>query len=120
MLQKGATGYVLKQTAGDALISAIRTVLGGGTFLDPAVAGKMFESRKTPRGARGAQLTEREQEVLNMVAWGHTNKEIASVFGITVKTVETHKMNGMQKLEITSRADLVLYAMTMGWLKRPD
>jgi two-component system response regulator NreC len=120
MLQKGASGYVLKQTAGNALISAIRTVLDGGTYLDPAVAGKMIESSKAPRGAGGAQLTEREQEVLKMVAWGHTNKEIASILGITVKTVETHKMNGMQKLEITSRADLVLYAMTLGWLKRTE
>jgi len=119
MLQNGASGYVLKQTAGDVLVSAIRTVLEGGTYLDPAVAGKMFESRAATRTASGDDLTGREREVLTMVAWGHTNKEIAATLGITVKTVETHKMNGMQKLDITSRADLVRYAMGQGWLERP-
>ncbi|HEX8252350.1 MAG TPA: response regulator transcription factor [Thermoanaerobaculia bacterium] len=117
MLQNGANGYVLKQTAGDVLVSAIRTVLGGGTFLDPAVAGRMFEAAAVGR-ASGDELTPREREVLTMVAWGHTNKEIASTLGITVKTIETHKMNGMQKLGLTSRADLVRYALSQGWLER--
>ena len=118
MLQSGATGYVLKQTAGDALLTAIRTVVAGGTYLDPAVAGKVFDASAPVRGAGTGEVTPREREVLTMVAWGHTNKEIASVLGITVKTVETHKMNGMQKLEIGSRADLVRYAMAQGWLDR--
>ncbi len=117
MLSNGASGYVLKQTAGDALLSAIREVAAGGTYLDPAVAGKMFEQAPL-RGAGSADLTPREREVVTMVAWGHTNKEIASVLGITVKTVETHKTNAMQKLEIGSRADLVRYAMAQGWLER--
>jgi two-component system response regulator NreC len=119
MLHNGASGYVLKQTAGDALVSAIRTVLAGGTFLDPAIAGKMFEPAAALRGTGGDELTGREREVLTMVAWGHTNKEIGATLGITVKTVETHKMNGMQKLEITSRADLVRFALSQGWLERP-
>ena len=118
MLQKGANAYVLKQTAGDVLVTAIRTVLQGGTYLDPAVAGKMFDAASPVRGAGSAELTAREREVLTMVAWGHTNKEIASVLGITVKTVETHKTNGMQKLEIGSRADLVRFALAQGWLER--
>jgi two-component system, NarL family, response regulator NreC len=118
MLQNGATGYVLKQTAGDALLSAIRTVMRGGTYLDPAVAGKVFDAASPVRGGSSGELTPREREVLTMVVWGHTNKEIASVLGITVKTVETHKMNAMQKLEIGSRAELVRYAMTQGWLER--
>ena len=118
MLQNGANGYVLKQTAGDALLTAIRTVLNGGTWLDPAVAGKVFDAGSPLRGAVTGEITAREREVLTMVAWGHTNKEIASVLGITVKTVETHKTNAMQKLEIASRADLVRYAMTQGWLDR--
>jgi two-component system response regulator NreC len=116
MLQNGATGYVLKQTAGDALLTAIRTVLRGGTYLDPAVAGKVFDAAAPVRGGGTGQVTAREREVLTMVSLGHTNKEIAAVLGITVKTVETHKMNGMQKLEIGSRADLVRYAMSQGWL----
>jgi len=118
MLQNGAAGYVLKQTAGDVLVSAIRTVAAGGTFLDPAVAGKMFESGATIRGNRAGELTSREHEVLTMVAYGHTNKEIAETLGITVKTVETHKANGMQKLGIASRADLVRFALEQGWLAR--
>ena len=118
MLQHGANGYVLKQTAGDVLVTAIRTVLADGTFLDPAVAGKMFDATSPMRGAVSSDLTAREQEVLTMVAWGHTNKEIASVLGITVKTIETHKANAMEKLEIRSRAELVRYAMAQGWLER--
>lgn len=118
MLQNGASGYVLKQTAGDVLITAIRTVAAGGTYLDPAVAGKMADSARPMRGAVSGDLTAREREVLTMVAWGHTNKEIASVLGITVKTVETHKANAMGKLEITSRAELVRYAIEQGWLQR--
>jgi len=118
MLSNGANGYVLKQTAGDALLTAIRDVVAGGTYLDPAVAGKMLDQSVALRGAGSAELTPREGEVVTMVAWGHTNKEIASVLGITVKTVETHKTNAMQKLEIGSRADLVRYAMAQGWLDR--
>jgi DNA-binding NarL/FixJ family response regulator len=119
MLQNGANGYVLKQTAGDVLITAIRTVVAGGTYLDPAVAGKIFESGARPmRGAGSDDLTVREREVLTMVAYGHTNKEIAARLGITVKTVETHKTNAMQKLEISTRADLVRFALAQGWLER--
>ena len=118
MLQNGANGYVLKQTAGDALLDAIRTVMRGGTYLDPAVAGKMFGTAAPVRGAVSANITSREREVLTLVAWGHTNKEIASILGITVKTVESHKTNAMQKLEIASRADLVRYALAKGWLER--
>jgi two-component system response regulator NreC len=120
MLQAGATGYVLKQTAAEVLIAAIRAVAAGNTYLDQAVAGKLMEAF----GSRGAQpgnrdlLTSREREIVSMVAYGHTNKEIASALGITVKTVETHKTNIMQKLEITSRAELVRFALSQGWLER--
>jgi DNA-binding NarL/FixJ family response regulator len=118
MLQSGANGYVLKQTAGDALLTAIRSALSGGTWLDPAIAGKLFDATAPAKHAGTSELTPREREVVTMVAWGHTNKEIAAVLGITVKTVETHKMNAMEKLEIGSRADLVRYAMGQGWLER--
>jgi DNA-binding NarL/FixJ family response regulator len=120
MLQAGATGYVLKQTAADVLIAAIRAVAAGNTYLDQAVAGKLMEAFGA-RGAAGASrdvLTAREREIVSMVAYGHTNKEIATTLGITVKTVETHKTNIMQKLEITSRAELVRFAMSQGWLER--
>jgi two-component system response regulator NreC len=117
MLHAGATGYVLKQTSSDVLLSAIRAVAEGGTFIDPAVAGKLVDSfgARTSTAQPGS-VTSREQQILTMVAYGHTNKEIAGALGITVKTVETHKTNIMQKLDITSRAELVRYAMAQGWL----
>jgi two-component system, NarL family, response regulator NreC len=116
MLQNGASGYVLKQTAAEVLVTAIRAVAEGRTFLDPAIEEKMLERKLSTRET--SVLTARETEVLTMVAYGHTNKEIAAVLGIAVKTVETHKTNAMQKLDIGSRADLVRYALAEGWLAR--
>jgi two-component system response regulator NreC len=120
MLQAGADGYVLKQTVADVLIAAIRAVASGGTYLDPSVAGKLSDAIAggSVRGVAPDAITAREREVLTLVAYGHTNKEIAALLGITVKTVETHKANAMQKLEITSRADLVRFALAQGWLER--
>ena len=117
MLQHGASGYVLKQTATDVLLEAIRTVAHGGTYLDPAVAYKI--APVAPREAhhrRTDELTAREREVLTMVAQGYTNKEIGSTLDIAVKTVESHKANAMAKLEIRSRAELVRFALAQGWL----
>lgn len=120
MLQAGASAYVLKQTAAPVLLAAIRAVASGGTFLDPVVAGKAVESTaaRAAGPASADSLTAREREVLTMVAYGHTNKEIAATLGIAVKTVETHKTNIMQKLEMTSRADLVRFAIARGWIAR--
>jgi two-component system, NarL family, response regulator NreC len=118
MLHAGATGYVLKQTAAEVLIAAMRAVAAGNTYLDRAVAGKLVEALGNLRGGAPDSLTPREREIVTMVAYGHTNKEIASALGITVKTVETHKTNIMQKLELTSRAELVKFALTQGWLEK--
>lgn len=119
MMQAGATGYVLKQTPASVLIEAIRTVASGGMFVDPAVAPKVASSTRASvaGGSDSSLLTPREQEVVTMVAYGHTNKEIAGILGITVKTVEAHKANLMQKLGITSRAELVRFALAQGWLQ---
>lgn len=118
MLRNGASGYVLKQTAADTLLTAIRTVAKGESYLDPAIAGKMSEWQASTVARSVDELTLREREVLTMVAYGHTNKEIASSLGITVKTVESHKANGMKKLDVASRADLVRYALGQGWLEQ--
>lgn len=118
MLQNGARAYVLKQTAADVLVAAIRVVMEGSVYLDPMIAGKLVEPRANGRSQAADELTPREREVLAMVARGHTNKEIATALGIAVKTVETHKANGMQKLEIGSRADLVQFALAHGWLEK--
>ncbi len=121
MLAAGATGYLLKQSAADALIEAIRTVSTGTPYLDPSVAGKViasFAKRENLKGEKTGELTEREREVAIAVARGHTNKEIAGTLSISVKTVESHKANLMQKLDLGSRADVVRYALQQGWLER--
>ena len=118
MLAAGARGYVLKRTAAEVLIAALRSVATGGTYLDPAVAGKMMDVPVRLRDSGGTGLlTPREQEVLSMVALGHSNKEIASTLGVTVKTVETHKTNGMARLDLHTRAELVRFALAEGWMK---
>lgn len=121
LLASGVTGYLLKQAAADELIKAIRLVASGDTYLDPAVAGKVvsgFVERKKLRGTRhGAELSGREREVLLSVAQGFTNKEIAARLQISVKTVESHKANIMEKLELSGRAEIVRYALEQGWLR---
>jgi len=123
LLTAGASGYLLKHAAAEDLIEAIRVVARGGTYLDPAVAGRVvsgFVERKKLRGSRaGDELSGREREVLCDVARGFTNKEIAARLRISVKTVETHKANLMEKLALSGRAEIVRYALQQGWLQ-PD
>ncbi len=122
LLRAGASGYVLKRTAAAELVRAIRAVASGGTYVDPSLAGTLLTDRShTPtRGALGPRadaLTAREQEVMRLVAHGHTNKEIGATLEISVKTVETHKTNAMGKLGLSSRAALVRFALEAGWLE---
>lgn len=119
MLAAGCSGYVLKQTPAEVLIEAIRSVAGGSTYIDPAVATKLAHSpaASSVSTSGDAALSEREQEVATMVVYGHTNKEIAERLGITVRTVETHKSNIMTKLGVENRADLVRFAISKGWLE---
>jgi two-component system, NarL family, response regulator NreC len=120
MLTAGASGYVLKKTAGDALIQAIRIVAAGGTYLEPSLAGGVVE-RALRRGNGGQTLNRRdlaprEEEVLRLIAWGHSNKQIAGQLGISVKTVESYKATAVEKLRLTTRTDILRYALTRGWL----
>jgi DNA-binding NarL/FixJ family response regulator len=121
LLEAGAAGYMLKRAAAEELIHAIRTVAEGGVYLDPAIAAKVVGSFvRLPALAGvsvGADLSERETEVIRLVAAGHTNKEIASHLTLSVKTVETYKGRSMEKLDLHSRAELVRYAMQRGWLQ---
>ena len=121
LLEAGAEGYVLKKTAVEVLIDAIRTVVTGGVYLDPSMAAKVVEGyvgKKRLRGeVQGSHLTDREQEVLVLTSKGYTNKDIAAHLGISVKTVETHKGNSMGKLDLKNRADIVRYALQQGWLQ---
>jgi DNA-binding NarL/FixJ family response regulator len=121
LLEAGASGYVLKRAAAEELVKAIRVVAAGGLYLDPALAGRVvsgYVGRRRMRGAaQGAELSEREEEVMRLVAWGYTNKEVAAYLNISVKTVETHKTNLMEKLDLKGRADVVRYALRQGWLR---
>jgi DNA-binding NarL/FixJ family response regulator len=120
LLKAGASGYVLKQVAFHELIQAICIVANGGIYLDKESQQHIADSyldRGVLKGeARGKPLTEREAEVLPLIANGHTNKEIARKLDVSVKTVETHKANSMRKLNLRSRAELVNYARDRGWL----
>jgi DNA-binding NarL/FixJ family response regulator len=121
LLEAGASGYVLKRVAAEELIKAIRAVVAGGVYLDPTLAGKVVSGYVGTRRLRGTpqcnKLSDRETEVLRLVAWGYTNKEIASYLNLSVKTVETHKGNLMEKLDLKSRVEMVRYALRQGWLR---
>jgi len=119
MLRAGASGYILKQSPPAELLHAIRAIANGGKYLDSAVAGKMmgsFVGRSAGSTETTVALTDRETEVLRLISWGHSNKEIASRLDLSVKTVETHKANAMKKLGMSSRIDIVRYAVLQGWL----
>jgi DNA-binding NarL/FixJ family response regulator len=119
VLKAGASGYVLKQAAIDELIDAIQTVAKGGTYIDRASRESLVHSPLDDRvykgESQGKPLSQREIQVLSLVANGYTNKEIANELSISVKTVETHKTNSMQKLDLKSRAEVVDYARFRGW-----
>jgi DNA-binding NarL/FixJ family response regulator len=121
LLHAGVSGYVLKLSAAEELINAIRMVAAGGVYLDAELAGKVVDSyirKEAATGrAQGRDLTEREEEVLRLVAKGYINKEIAAQLGISVKTIESHKTNLMEKLDLKSRAEIVRYALSKGWLQ---
>jgi DNA-binding NarL/FixJ family response regulator len=121
LLRAGAWGYVLKQSPSVELIHAIRSIAAGGKYLDPAVAGKVMGSYAAkpavPRPTQTETLTDREQEVLRLIALGYSNKDIAQQLGLSVKTIEAHKSNAMKKLGMLSRIDIVRYALLEGWLQ---
>ena len=120
LLRAGASGYVLKQSRVMELPQAIRAVASGGTFIDPAIATDLIADlqRETPlTETRQRELTTRETQVLKLMAWGHSNKEIAAKLELSVKTIETHKTKAMQKLGMRTRIDVVQFAVLEGWLK---
>ena len=120
LLEAGVSAYLLKRSAAEELVRAIHAVAAGGLYLDPAVAGKVIgtATRTAPNLPLGAppELSERENEVLHLVAEGHTSKEISSRLAISVKTVETYKARAMEKLGFKTRVDVVRYAADRGWL----
>lgn len=119
MLDAGAAGYVLKRGATESLITAIRAVARGETYLDPALAtglAGIVRGHDRSRSPVSVDLSERESEVLRRIAQGYSNKEIASQLGLSIKTVETYKARSLEKLGMRSRADIVRFAVQSGWL----
>jgi DNA-binding NarL/FixJ family response regulator len=118
MMAVGACGYVVKRAAGDELVRAIRTVAAGEIFVDPVIMNPPTlhhpAMRSTP--GRTTELSERETEVLTRIARGHAMKTIAAALQVGLRTVETYKARGMEKLNIRTRAELVRYAIERGWL----
>ena len=120
LLRAGVNGYVLKRSAPTELLQAIRSVAAGGQYVDSTLTARLtagFVNRQGGRTHRSAsKLTDREAEVLRLIASGYGNKEIAAHLGLSAKTVEAHKANAMRKLDLNGRIDIVKYAILQGWL----
>jgi DNA-binding NarL/FixJ family response regulator len=119
MLEAGATGYVLKRAAAEELVRTIRQVAAGGVCIDPnllvqVVAG--FVKSTSQPAQQANELTDREAQVVRLLARGHINREIADQLDLSVKTIEVHKARALEKLGLRSRAELVEYALQRGWL----
>ncbi|HEV8700762.1 MAG TPA: response regulator transcription factor [Candidatus Polarisedimenticolia bacterium] len=128
LLKAGAKGYLLKESVSSDLVEAIHAVEGGGTYLHPSISNRVVEGYlKGPQAGTHAGmvdvLTPREREILQLIAEGHTNKEIAGLLGLSVKTIENHRTRIMDKLEIHNVAGLTRYAIERGIASassRPD
>ena len=116
--EAGASGYVLKEAADADVVAAIREVAAGGHYVHPELGARLVaaESRERKR-AEEDPLSDREHEVLRLLALGHTNQEIAQQLFISVRTAETHRAHIMQKLRLATRAELVRYALDQGLLQ---
>ncbi len=120
LFESGVSGYVVKRSAVQDLIRAVRVVAENGTFFDPIIQTQVL-TRPLPNSdpsapPTGAELSEREIQVLRMIAEGYSNKEIAERINISVKTVETYRTRAMEKLNLRNRVEIVRYAILCGWL----
>lgn len=120
LIRAGASGYVLKQSAPAELVNAIRAVASGKSYIDPTLTRNVvnnFAGNAALRGVGTNDLSTREVEILRLIAWGHSNNEIATRLELSVKTIEAHKSNAMKKLNMKSRIDIVRFAILQGWLQ---
>jgi len=116
--QAGASGYVLKEAADTEVVAAVRAVAAGERYVHPALGARLIAAEAEERKrAEVDPLSEREREILRLLALGHTNQEIAKLLYISVRTAETHRAHVMQKLGLASRAELVRYALSEGLLE---
>jgi two-component system response regulator NreC len=114
----GASGYVLKEAADAEVVSAVREVAHGGRYVNPELGARLAAAAAaSERRSEEDPLSEREREVLQLLALGHANHEIAKQLFISVRTVETHRAHILQKLRLSTRADLVRYAIEQGLLE---
>jgi DNA-binding NarL/FixJ family response regulator len=114
----GASGYVLKEAAESDLVAAIREVAKGGRYVHPELGARLVAAEaEAARRAEEDPLSDREREVLRLLALGHTNQEIAKMLYISVRTAETHRAHIMQKLGLSSRAELVRHALEQGLIE---
>jgi DNA-binding NarL/FixJ family response regulator len=124
LCKMGAAGYVLKRSAGDELVRAIGEVAKGGVHFEATLAAKALARQLTgtapARATSAGNLSGREKEVLILLAWGHTNKEIAGTLHLSGKTVETYKARIGEKLGLRSRTEMVQHALRRGWLNETD
>jgi two-component system, NarL family, response regulator NreC len=118
-LGSGAAGYVLKEAADDELVEAVRRAAAGDTYLNPRLGAALAAAPPKPAGPPD-DLTEREVEILKLIALGHTNVEIGEQLYLSVRTVESHRAHIQQKLRRSSRAELVRYALDHGLLENGD
>jgi len=116
----GASGYVLKEAADAEVVDAVREVAKGGRYVHPALGARLIAAEAEERAeAEQDPLSDREREVLRLLALGHTNQEIAKMLYLSVRTVETHRAHIMQKLRLQTRAELVRYAIEHRLLEAP-
>ena len=116
----GASGYLLKEAADDDLVQAVREVAAGNRYVHPALGARLAAAEAEAKArAEADPLSDREREVLRLLALGHTNQEIAKLLFISVRTAETHRAHVMQKLRLSTRAELVRHAIRQGLLE-PD
>jgi len=117
----GASGYLLKEAADNELVAAVREVAGGGSYVHPTLGARLAAAEAEAQARAAADpLSEREREVLRLLALGHTNQEIAKMLFISVRTAETHRAHIMQKLRLSTRAELVRYALDHGLLEEGE
>jgi two-component system response regulator NreC len=114
----GASGYVLKEAVDAEVVGAVREVAGGGRYVHPALGARLIAAEAEAKAREEADpLSDREREVMRLLALGHTNQEIAQMLYISVRTAETHRAHIMQKLRLGSRAELVRHAIEQGLLE---
>lgn len=121
-LQAGANGYVVKQADASEVLAAVRSVMAGGAYLSPTISKHLIDDylSQTPEEISAPKLTTREREVAQLIAEGQSTREISETLTISVKTVETHRMNIMKKLNAKSATDIIKYALKKGWISLDD